>query len=130
MVEKFKKILEKMETAKGGVFLFALMKMDELTDKWTVVLCAPWAKEGDAEIFKYVLNLIQSEFSQEELSTIARIGLFSKTDHLIGELMKYNSDTSISNEKVNGNQVHYGYIIKSNPSMKENFVEGAKTGNF
>ena len=119
MVEKFKTILTEIKRSKGEVALFALMRMDELTDRWTIILNAPWAKEGDTEIFRYILNLIKSNLSQEEFSTIARIGIFSKTDHFIELLLKYNSGTSITNEKINGNQIHEGYILESNPELEK-----------
>lgn len=119
MVEKFKTILAEIRRSKGEVALFALMRMDELTDRWTVILNAPWAKEGDIEIFRYILKLIRSNLSQEEFSTIARIGIFSRTDRFIKLLLKYNSDTSITNEKINGNQIHEGYIFESNPEIEK-----------
>ena len=117
MVEKFRKIFATIKNEKGGVFIFALMKMDELTDKWTVVLSAPWAVEGDAEVFKYILDLIKTQLLPEEVSTVARISIFPQTDHLIEMLSKYASGASISG-KINGNQIHEGYIIEanSNPS--------------
>ena len=115
MVEKFKKILAAIKDGRGGVAVFALMKMDELTDRWTVVLSAPWAKEGDAEVFKYILDLIRSNLSPEEISTVARISIFSQKDHLIELLLKYASGASISG-KINGNQIHEGYIIETDPN--------------
>jgi hypothetical protein len=119
MVEKFKTILKEIKSSKGEVELFALMRMDELPDKWSIILSAPWAKEGDLEVFKDILNLIKLNLSQEELSTIARISIFPRTDHFIEELLsKYTSGASISNEKINGNQIHEGYILDSNPNLK------------
>lgn len=114
IVEKFNGILADMKRSQGDVALFALMKMDELTDKWTVVLSSPWAQEGDEVVFKYVFELIKKTLLPEELSTIARIAIYSQTDHLIELLLKFNSGASIMNEKINGNQVHEGYIIEAN----------------
>ena len=119
MVEKFKKILAKMKLEKGNVFIFALLKMDELTDKWSVILSAPWAEEDDSDTFKYVFNLIESELTSEEFSSIARVGIFPKTDYFVEFLLKHGISTPLTNEKINGTQVHEGYIIESNPEAKE-----------
>ncbi|HTE48384.1 MAG TPA: hypothetical protein VK675_00560 [Candidatus Paceibacterota bacterium] len=114
MVEKFRKILESIKKEKGEINLFALMKMDELADKWTLILSASWAKEGDTNTFKYILNSIKSVLSPEEITSIARVAIYPKTSHLIELLLKYNNGTTIVNESINGNQVHEGYIIESN----------------
>jgi hypothetical protein len=113
MVTKFKTILSEMRAERGSVDLFALLKMDEFTDRWTVLLSADWAKEGDFESFKYVHDLIGRNITAEEMATIARFGVFARTNHLVELLMKYKSDSRIVEEKVNGNVIHDGYILGS-----------------
>jgi len=115
MVEKFNTILQEIEKTKGKVNLLALLKMDELTDKWTVILSASWIIEGDAEIFKYVVESIKKGISAEEMATIARIGLFKKSERLVELLLRYNVGAHIVNEQINGNLIHDGYIVASNP---------------
>lgn len=119
MVDKFKTILDEIKRSKGEVVLFALMRMDDLADRWTIVLSAPWAKEGNPDIFKYILNLVKFALSPEEFATIARISIFPKTDHFIELLLKYSNGALIANEKINGNQIHEGYIIESNPNLEK-----------
>ena len=118
MVEKLNTILLEMKRIKGDVFMFALMKIDDVTDKWTLILSAPWATEGDREIFRYVLDLIKTGLG-EDISDIARIGIFTRGHHLIEELMKYRSGAEIHDKKVNGNLVHEGYVIESNQTPSE-----------
>ncbi len=119
MVKKFETILSEIKKNKAEVVLFALLKMDELTDKWSVILSAPWAIEGDADIFKFLFDLIKSNLTEEEFSKIARIGIFSKKEHLIELLLKYNTGTVITNEKINGNFIHEGHILESNPNLEK-----------
>lgn len=117
MVEKFKNILSKIQLEKGEVSFFGVLKMDELLDKWTVLLSASWSTEATKkEDFEYIRNLIRSTLSPEEFSNVARLGILSKDAQLIQLLLKYQSDTEIANEtKLNGNVVHQGYILVSNP---------------
>lgn len=119
MVDKFKEILSKIKADKGEIYLFGLLKMDELVEKWTVLLSAPWSTEATKkEDFEYIRNLIKSTLSSEEFSNVARLGILSKDAHLIQLLLRYQPDSEIPNEtKLNGNVVHQGYILVSNPNL-------------
>ncbi len=118
MVEKFTKILESIEERKGRVTLFAILKMDEFLDRWTVVFCAPWStNENRDEIFEMIRKEIMKTLSPEETGEIASIAMYAKTDHLVAELIKFQSGTTFENRKINGNKVHYAQIIKSDPSV-------------
>jgi len=109
-----KKILEQITSERSDVSLFALLKMDELTEKWTVVLSAPWINDATRdEAFYRVRDLLLANLSRDELQTIARIGIFEEKEHLIELLIeRYRTDDYIaSDEKVNGNLIHEGYIL-------------------
>ena len=119
MVEKFKKIIEIIKNNKGRVDLFAFLKIDELSDKWSIVLSADeWMSEGgegSEKDFEYVRNLIRENLSDDERLSISRIGIFPKSNHLVIALLQYKSGTEIKDDtKVNGNIVHQGYILESN----------------
>ena len=117
MVEKFQTILQSIEEQKGPVTLLALLKMDEVVDKWTVVFCAPWVTESNrSESFEFIKEQIIKELTPEEIEEVARIGIFSKTDHLIKELLQYQLGTELKDKKINGNYVYLAQIIKSNSS--------------
>lgn len=114
MVKKFKKILEDIEKIKGAVVIFALLKMDEFVDKWTVIFCASWATDASrTEVFEIIRKEIIKTLTQEEVGEISRIAIYPKTEHFIQELLQYKSGTTIENKKINGNIVHYAHIIKS-----------------
>jgi len=113
MVEKFKKALGKIVNERGEVSLFGLFKMDEYTDRWSVIFSAEWADEDDREVFLYLLDSLKSELDREELASIARIGVFAEKEHIVELLRKYKSGSRIVQEQVNGNTIHDGYIIES-----------------
>lgn len=120
MVEKFQKILEDIQKANGDVVVFALLKMDEFVDKWTVVFCASWASESKrTEVFEIIRKEIVKTLTPEEVGEIARIAIYPKTEHFIQELLQYKSGTTIENKKINGNTVHYADIIKSEEKITE-----------
>lgn len=118
MVDKFKELLAKIksEKTKNLITLFAITKMDDITDRWTVLLCAPWASGKDS--FEYVKKLIISQFSPEELSSVARIGIFDKNTSIVQGLLQYKSGSTIDDgAKINGNVIHSAYILESNPEV-------------
>jgi len=119
MVEDFKKVLDVLKERGKPVWIFAFLKMDEFLDKWSLVISAPWINESNKNSeFEGVLDIVKKNISNEKLSSIARIVLLDKDDHLIQELLKKNSGDEIRDEKINGNTVHYGYIIESNPNLE------------
>lgn len=118
MVEKFQKILADIEATSGKVTLLALLKMDALVDKWTIVLCAPWASDDKRdEAFNIIRNEIRKILTPEELSEFSIIAIYSKGEHLIQELLQYQSGAEVGNKPINGNIVHSGKIIVSNPNI-------------
>lgn len=119
MVDKFQTILSRVEREKGEISLLALLKMDDITNKWSVLFSAAWITEANfRDSFIYLMNLIIETLSEEERSTIARIGILPLHDHLVQELLKYKTGTKLSgSQRMNGNIVHEAEIIKSSESI-------------
>ena|SRR5258708_27528703 len=118
MVDKFNKLLAKikLDESKKVITLFAIAKMDDITDRWTVILCAPWA--SGQKTFEYMRKLIVDELSSEELSSIARLSVFDKNTSLVQGLLKYATGTSIDEEtKINGNIIYSAHILESNSEV-------------
>jgi hypothetical protein len=116
MVEKFKQILKKMEDGKGRVILFAVIKTDDLSDKWSVILCAGWANaENRDEVFKFIVDLFKTTLTAEENESIARIAIYQKDNYVVKSLLAFRTGFVIKEEtKINGFTTHEGYILASN----------------
>lgn len=115
MVEKFKTILEALRK-KGSIILFAVLKMDDLTDKWSVLICASWITDEESRnnAFNEIRELIKRTMTPEERAAIARIVVASKEEHLIQELLENKPGTYIGEQlKINGNVIHEAYILES-----------------
>jgi|WetSurMetagenome_2_1015567.scaffolds.fasta_scaffold508731_2 hypothetical protein len=113
--EKLRKILDEfIRTQNNNVSLFAILKMDDLIDKWSIIVSATWfTTENIRKIFDDFLVLLQNNLTNEELNTIARLNIMTIDEHLISELLNYKTGTDIVNQKINGNQIYEGYIIFS-----------------
>lgn len=116
MVEKFKKTIELLELDyQQKLALFAVMKMDDLVDKWSIFLAADWITESNrGEVFQKLAAIIRKTFTEEENESIARIGIFSKSDHIPQLFLQFKEETILNNQKVNGFFIHEAYILRSN----------------
>ncbi len=123
MLDKLKNILLSLKDEQKPVWLFAVVKMDELADRWTLIISAPWVTtENRAIEFQSLVDKLKKVFDAKELESIARISFLTKDDHLTEELLKRHAGDKIKNEPVNGNIIHEGEIIESNPDLAFNPV--------
>jgi len=117
LIDRFKNVLAALEEKRGKVSIFALFKMDDVTDKWTVILSAPWVNDNDrSEIFFELRTLMLENIEQSALPLIARFGIFESKEHLI-ELLLENfkaGDYIPQDRQINGNIIHEGYILGLN----------------
>lgn len=127
MVEKFKKILLEVKKNRGPVNVFAIIKMDGITDKWSVVFSAPWVEQSNAsEVFNYLRELLLTHLSTEEMATVFRLSILSNSDHLIQLILKsvgvVNGEINLKETTLNGYKIHEAYIFESN------LLQGAAVG--
>jgi hypothetical protein len=115
MLEKLKNVLSSLKAENKPVWLMALLKMDEIVDRWTLVVSAPWVtEENRGAEFMNVINKLKAELDANEIASIARIGLMPKDDHLVEELLKRHTGDTIKDEPINGNIIHEGEIVEVN----------------
>jgi hypothetical protein len=114
MVEKYKKLLAEIEALKGEVDLFVIAQMDDLSDKWSIIISASWVKkETETQDFSSIVDLVKRNFTKEETSAIAVLSLYDTNDYVPQLFLKYNSGQEIRNEEVNGFKIQEAYILKS-----------------
>lgn len=123
MVESFQQqlteILQLLETKFGNVVLFAVFKMDEITDKWSILVGSEWVNETTRkEAFSYLIDCMKENLNEEERFSIARIGIMNSQDHLVQLMLDtFKTGESVVDDcKVNGNIIHEGIILKSSKS--------------
>lgn len=100
---------------KDYLCLFAIYKMDEVTDRWSLLFGykdSIGSKEKDS-LGKVVYDIVAKNLDKEEMQNVARVGIFDSSYHLISESLKYETGTFIQDKKVNGSFVHEGHILLS-----------------
>ncbi len=113
--EKLIAVCNALEQSKGTVYLLAALKMDELTEKWTLVVSSEWVNDaGFDEAFTEVRSKLLESFDND-ISQFVRIGIFNTNEHIVELIMqKYKSGDVIKEDtQINGNLIHEGYIVKT-----------------
>lgn len=118
LVEKFNNIFQQITTGKGELYLFMIVKMDDLSDKWSVVISAPWIDLNQKnETFNYIRGLMKSRLTQEELLSVARIGVFEPMSPLVrlitGTIRSEGGTNRFQDTKIDGFLIHDAYIFRS-----------------
>jgi hypothetical protein len=116
ILENYKRVLASFVEKNNNqrVDLFAVLKMDDLIDKWSVLLAVDWiTNENRQTVFSNIINSLQENLGKEEQDEIARVVFYSPNDDLIKLFFdKFSEGQYIKEDaKVNGNVVHEGYII-------------------
>lgn len=126
MVEKLKSILKELNKANKSVSLLAVLKMDDLTDRWSIILSSPIIEDEKSrrEVFEYFVKLLLRDLDDKEKLSIARVGAFPPGNHLVENLMEYKKGYEFTGKTpVNGNIVHEGYILESRDIKKSSQTE-------
>ena len=119
MVEKLQRILTQIKNEKGTVNLFMIIKMENLTDKWTVYIAAPWITQLNRnEMFTYIRGFLLSNLSNEEQASIGGIGLIENTNHMVDlftrDIRVTDGFVRLQDTAINGYKIHDAYIFESN----------------
>ncbi len=135
MVNKLLNILNTIKQTKGPFTLFAVTKMDDVADRWSLIISALWLDRDPDNInrnFNYIVNLIRENLTEDEMRSIARIGIFHTDNHMVQMLLDYadksvpkntlnisidNHPLRLSNQQINGNKIYEGYILQADISQ-------------
>jgi hypothetical protein len=120
-IDKLQEAMSALVQSRGDISLFAAFKMDDLTDKWAVIVAAPWVQHTTFESVFNELRGILIDKLGEEMSTVARIGVFDQNNHFTQLILdKYKTDDTITeDQQVNGNLVHSGIIVYADKNTAE-----------
>lgn len=120
MVNKFKKILEKIAQEEENIVLFALLSMEGFSESWTVIFSTKGVNKSNSKsTFEYLLKQMKINLDEQELSKVTRIGIFDEHDHITQLFQDYKSGMTLENIQLNGLNIKLGYIIYSNFSNSE-----------
>jgi hypothetical protein len=73
LLEKFVGLERGLSQDCGEFSLFALFLREDSSDKWDLIVAAPWIEADRKKALTYITNRIQQELNPDELSRLSRV---------------------------------------------------------
>ena len=86
IVNKLMRIKKETATERGEYDLFALFLREDSSNKWDILVAAPWIDNNKEEALKYLSKKIQNSFDQSELFFISRIVIIEDNNPTLATL--------------------------------------------
>jgi hypothetical protein len=123
--EKYQKVLDVFlgKVDNKSVDFFAVLKMDEIVDKWSILLAASWITDSNRkETFDVLATAMVDNLNTEEIDEIARVAVINSNNHLIQLFLKnFETGQHIKEDaQVNGNVIHEGYVLTAEAAKESN----------
>jgi len=117
LLEKFRTIEQDLSKQKGDFVLFALIELEEVQNKWDVVVSATWLEEGKKKDLDFVIKQIQSKFSNDEMMFLAKVVLLDPSEPFVKNITSVVSvkggSLEIKDSAFNNTFVKHAYVITS-----------------
>lgn len=116
LTDKVRQVERDIADEKGQFNLFALLEREDLTDRWDLVIAAPWARHDEITL-RYVVEMLKRHLSASDMTLLARIVILEATEDPV-RAINDNYNVEHGNLELNdparfGLPVKHGYIITS-----------------
>jgi hypothetical protein len=122
-IEKFKLIEKEIAGERGDLSLFALFLRED-SDKWDVVVAAPWLSEHEKSDLDYLVKKVKEHFEIQEMLALSRIIVVSPSDEAVKSINdSYKVEhgmNEIEDSEFFGMPMEHAYIITSNQNASLN----------
>ena len=114
---QFQKIEKNLSSERGEFELFALFLREDSSDKWDLLVSAPWIKhEGSTEL-RDIAQKIQSSLNKEELLKLSRIILVDRKNPMLETFNRAihaeHTITEVKDSNFFGLPIKHAYIFTS-----------------
>ena len=117
LLEKFIELERRLAEEHGQFSLFALFLREDSTDKWDLVVAAPWIEENRKEGLAQISNRVQQTFAPEELSRLSRVVLIDDSNPALKAMHEalhcQHGTNEVRDSDFFGLQIKHAYIITS-----------------
>lgn len=116
LTDKIRQVESDIANEKGQFNLFALLEREDLTDRWDLVIAAPWAKH-DEPTLRYIVAALKRHLDSTDMTLLARIVILEASEDPVRAI---NDSYNVEHGRVELNDparfglpVKHGYIITS-----------------
>ena len=116
LTEKVRDVERSIAREKGALNLFALLEREDLSDRWDLVISAPWAKRDEATL-RYLAEVIKRHLTPAEMTLLSRVVVL---DPALEPVTAINESYQVEHGRMElldlsrfGLPVKHGFIITS-----------------
>ncbi len=117
LLGKFVELERSLSQEKGDFSLFALFLREDASDKWDLIVAAPWIEAHRKEALAYITTQIQQLFNSEELVRLSRVVLVDQSNpaiEAINQAIKCrHGQNEVRDSDFFGLQIKHAYVITS-----------------
>jgi len=114
--EKIRRLEREVAEERGSLNLFALLERDDLTNRWDLVVSAPWAKQ-DEETLRYLAASLKRLLTPEEMTRLSRLVVLDASHDPVKAITETydveHGEVELRDPVSFGLPVRHGYIITS-----------------
>jgi len=117
LLGKFVELERRLSQERGEFSLFALFLREDASDKWDLIVAAPWIDVDRKEALAYITTQIQQLFNAEELPRLSRVVLVDQSNPAVEALNQaincQHGQNEVRDSNFFGLQIKHAYIITS-----------------
>ena len=114
---EFAKLESDISVAKGDFALFALFLREDLSDRWDLMVSAPWASEDKKGALKYLITRIKADLGSAGLTQLSRIVFIDPNDVAVRNLNRAihveHGAVELRDRNLFGLAIKHAFIITS-----------------
>jgi hypothetical protein len=117
LLDRFVELERRLSEEMGGFALFALFLREDASDKWDLIVAAPWIEVDRKRALSRITEAIQEAFSPEELTRLSRVVIVDLANPAV-EAVNHavsiqHGQAEIRDNNFFGLQIKHAYVISS-----------------
>jgi hypothetical protein len=116
LTAKVRQVEQQIANEKGALNLFAFLEREDLSDRWDLVVSAPWAKQDEATL-RYIADVIRRHLTPAEMTILARVVVLEAAEDPVKAITERydveHGQVEFHDPEQFGLPVKHGYIITS-----------------
>lgn len=117
LLGKFVELERTLSQERGEFSLVALFLREDASDKWDLIVAAPWIEVDRKEALAYITTQIQQRFNSEELARLSRVVLVDRSNPAVEAMNQaincQHGQNEVRDSNFFGLQIKHAYIITS-----------------
>jgi hypothetical protein len=116
-IDKLRKVMNEVSAEKGDFALFGLFLSEESSDKWDLVVSAPWLEKGKLKALGEFVEILSSTIGKEEFLSLSRIITLNHDDPSLKAILRFvrveNGHVVLQDNNLFGLEIKQAHILRA-----------------